>query len=101
VPEPACTTVPISAQQLSPAGGVPAGRARGVSPRAVTQPVSTGSSHSRSAVPGERVSLSVAVIASVLAVTTVPASSSAGNAGRPRGPWPGPGRTVPRWWPGD
>src|SRR5271165_6032803 len=35
-PEPACTTVPISARQLSSASGVPAGRARGVSPRAVT-----------------------------------------------------------------
>ena len=58
-------------------------------------PVSTGSSHSRPAVPGERVSLSLAVIASALAVTTVRASSSAGHAGKPRRPWPGPGRTVP------
>jgi hypothetical protein len=93
LPEPACT--PSPSVRSSSASGVPAGRARGVSPRAVTQPVSPGSSYSRSAVPGERVSPSLAVIASALAVTTVRGSSSAGNGGRPRRPWPGPGRTVP------
>jgi len=106
VPEPARTTVPISARQLSSASGVPAGRTRGVSPRAVTQPVSTDSSHSRPAVPGEWVSSSLAVIAGALAVTTVRASSSAGSAGKPRRPWrdlaaqcPDGGRAmIVCWW---
>jgi hypothetical protein len=69
LPEPACTTVPVSARQLSRR------RAGRTGPGSFSaggdSPVSTGSSHSRSAVPGERVSLSVALIASALAVTTV------------------------------
>jgi hypothetical protein len=94
-PEPACTTVPISAQQLSSGSGVPAGRARGVSPRAATQPVSTDSSHFSPAVPGERVSLAPAVMVSALAVTTARASPSAGSAGKPRRPWRDLARMVP------
>jgi hypothetical protein len=82
---------PVSAQQLSSASG----RVRGVSPRAVTH-----RSGSIPRAPAQRYRerecpLSAAVMVSALAVTAVRASSSPGNTGKPRRPWPELGRTVP------
>jgi hypothetical protein len=63
--------------------GVPAGRARGVSPRAVTHRSAPVPRTPAPRYPGAWVSLSLAVMASALAVTTTRASSSAGSAGKP------------------
>jgi hypothetical protein len=80
VPEPARTTVPISAQQLSSASGVPAGTASGDFSAGTDSPVSTDSSHSSPAVASSRTS--AGTTSPSCKSTTSPGTSSVTSADR-------------------
>ena len=75
-PEPACTTVPHQRASAQLSQRRASWKGSGCFSAGTDSPVSADSSHSSPAVPEEWVSLS-------LAVTTVRASSSPGNAGNP------------------
>jgi hypothetical protein len=80
VPEPARTTVPISAQQLSSASGVPAGTASADFSAGTDSPVSTDSSHSSPAVASSRTS--AGTTSPSCKSTTSPGTSSVTSADR-------------------